>query len=144
MLKKRISDLEKRIQDYRNKTVELQEGLKSVRKKCDDTINKLSNKNLEILWKIDHDKELLNKLRKLPPRVFSTRKKTSINPVLSSIQEDSGKSSKRKSSRKIKRKSSRKGKRKSSRKGKRKSSRKSKRKSSRKGKRKSSRKSKRK
>jgi hypothetical protein len=107
MLKKRIFELEKRIQNYHNKTLEIQESLKGVRKKCDETINKLGNKNLELLWKIDSDKELLNKLIKLPPNAFIVRKKTRNTPILSSIiEEDSGKGRKKSmKSKKSKRKS---------------------------------------
>ena len=80
----------------RNKLAEIQSYLKKVKKGCEEMIVQLGKKNMDLLWKIDEDKDLIRKLEKLPKHLLVKRKRSKYIPNLKSIKEDSGKS-KRKS-----------------------------------------------
>ena len=111
-MEKRIDELRTRTLKNRNKLSEIQAYLKKVKKRCEEMIEQLGKKNMDLLWKIDEDKDLIRKLEKLPKYLLVKRKRSKYIPKLKSIKEDSGKS-KRKSRSRGKRKSRSRGKRKS-------------------------------
>ena len=61
-MEKRIDELRTRTLKNRNKLSEIQAYLKKVKKRCEEMIEQLGKKNMDLLWKIDEDKDLIRKL----------------------------------------------------------------------------------
>ena len=111
-MEKRIDELKTRILKNKNKSAEVQAHEKKVRKACTKMIDELSEKNLELIWKLDKDKKLLEnlkelkeKVKKLPKRLLRKKKRSKYIPKLESIKEDEDLGKRRRKSRKRKRKS---------------------------------------
>jgi len=103
-MEKRIDELRTRTLKNRNKLAEIQAHLKKVRKGCDEMIDQLGKKNIDLIWKIDKDKELIKKLEKLPKRLLVKKKRSKYRPKLKSIKEDEEDLGKRRKSRRKSRK----------------------------------------
>ena len=87
-MEKRIDDLRSRTLKNRNKLAAIQAHERKMRKECSKMIEELSKKNMELIWKINKDKELVEKLEKLPKRLLVKKERSIYKPRLKYIKED--------------------------------------------------------
>ena len=87
-MEKRIDELRTRSLKNRNKLAAFQAHERKMRKECAKMIDELNKTNMDLIWKMHKDKELIEKLEKLPKRLLVKKKRSKYKPRLKSIKED--------------------------------------------------------